>query len=200
MALITAAQARLALPALTGTVEDTTLGTVIDAIGRAFARHCGYPPASVGGNPTMESATYTLYLTGDGSRKLHLPVHPATAITSIEDDETLDFDGSTYLVSSGDYNLREGRYVLLTATSTHGAWSAVEGAIKIVYAAGFSTVPDDLALAARFAVKHWYELTRVQGKSSSSMGETSESFRDEAFLPPHVVKLLAPFRLGRAYL
>lgn len=200
MALITAAQARLALPALTGTTEDATLSTLIDAIGAAFARHCGYPEASVGGNPTMESATYTLYLTGDGSRRLDLPVQPAISITSIEDDDTLDFDGSTYLVTSSDYSLVKGQHVLLTSTSAHGTWNTTEGGIKVVYAAGYLTVPNDLALAARYAVKNWYDLRGTQGKSSSSMGETSESFRDEALLPPAVRALLAPYRLGRAYL
>ena len=202
MALITAAQARLVLTALTGTVEDTNLDTLIAAIGAAFARWCGYPPSSAGGNPTLESATYTRYLTGRGGRDLALDVWPVTSITSIQDDSTLDFDGSTYLVGATDYAIQDGEHgvVRLTSAAAHGSWSTGKGQIKAVFVAGFATVPNDLAFAARLAVKNIYELRNRQGKSSSSMGETSESFRDEELLPTSVRALLGGYRLPRRFL
>ena len=202
MALITAAEARELNPSLTGTGDDTLIGTLITAVGRAFARHCGYPAASVGGNATMESATYTRYYDGPGGRELTLDVWPVTAITSIEDDVTRDFDGSTYLVTSTDYAIREGArgLVLLKATATHGAWGTGSGVIKAVYTAGYSTVPDDLKQLAKQAVKHWYDLRTSQGKASTSQGSTTISLRDEDLLPALVQQGLSRYRLPRAWL
>lgn len=200
MALITAAEARLAIPELSGTSEDTNLDTVIAAVGRAFARKCGYPPASVGGNPTLESATYTRYLTGRGGRDLTLDVWPATSITSVQDDPVLDFDGSTYLVASTDYAIVDGRILRLKSTATHGSWSKSAGAIKVVFAAGYSTVPDDLKHLARLGVRHWWDLRKIQGRVSQGNGQQDATYRDEDFLPSLVLQGLGAFVLPRAFL
>lgn len=57
MAIVSAAEVRaVALPALTGTTEDTILGTLIDRADVAMARHLRWPtPAS--GTPTLEAAS-----------------------------------------------------------------------------------------------------------------------------------------------
>lgn len=86
MALITAAEARGYIPDMTGTAEDTALDTIIARVGEQFAHLCGFPPASAGGSPTMESAAYTRYydprraITDDVVR---LGIWPVTALSSI---------------------------------------------------------------------------------------------------------------------
>ncbi|WP_230685362.1 hypothetical protein, partial [Streptococcus pneumoniae] len=89
----------------------------------------GYPPASASATPTMESTSYTLYLTGTGGRDLYLPIRPTTAVASVYDDPDLDFTSSTYLVSSSDYAIvwdpRRGSVLRLTSTATWGVWSDI---------------------------------------------------------------------------
>lgn len=204
MALITAAQARERIPSLEGSTSDTLLDTMIAALGAAFARYCEYPAASVGGNPTMESASYTRYLDGSGTRELVLDVWPVTAITSIEDDPTEDFDGSTYLVTASDYGsgAREGNrgLVLLKATASHGVWNEGRRNIKAAFTAGFSTVPNDLQEIAKMAARDAWEARNHQGKKSQSQGDTSTTWNDDDFLTAPVRRALAPFRLPRAFL
>ena len=200
MALITTSQAKDWLPGLSGSGSDTLLTALVSGVDAAFARWCGYPPASAGAAPTLEDVSYTRYLTGSGTRWLALDVWPVQSVTSIEEDETLTWDGSTYLVDSGDYTLMEGRKLLLKATATHGLWSRTEGAIKAVFVAGFTAAPADLVVLAEQAVRNWWDSRTVQGKQSTSQGGTSTTFRDEDFLPPHVRRGLAAYRLPRALL
>ena len=202
MALITAPQAREKIPSLTGTGEDTLLDTMIAAAGVAFARYCGYPAASVGGNPTMEAATYTRYLDGPGGRDLNLDVWPVNSVTSIEDDPTRDFDGSAYLVAPTDYTIRDGNrgLVVLKSTAAHGQWSHIDGAIKVVYSGGFSAGPATLKELCKHAVRHAYDLRATQGKTNLSQGGVNVGLRDEDYLPALVRQGLDNFRLPRSLL
>lgn len=200
MALITATEAKNWLPGLTGSGSDTLIETLIAAVDAAFARWCGYPPASAGAAPTLEDVTYTRYLTGTGGRWLVLDVWPALSITSIEDDPTLTWDGSTYLVASTDYTLLEGRKVLLKETSAHGLWSSSDAALKVVSVAGYSTIPGDLKVLVEMAVRNWWDSRTTQGKASIVQGGTNTSLRDEEFLTAAVRRGLGPYRLPRAFL
>lgn len=198
MALISTTEAKQHLPALEGTGEDSLISTLIDRTGRVFARYCGYPPASVGGNPTMESATYTLYLDGSGCDTLRFPVWPVSSITSIYDDPTRGYS-STYLVPSTDYTVDgdEGLVVLAT-TGTWGAFSSAKRAVKATFVAGYATVPDDLKLAACLYVRHLWDLRHTQGRASVVEGNATGSMREET-IPAAVRELLAPYRLPSVY-
>jgi len=201
VALISATEARYALPGITD--EATLLTVLIDAVGHAFARKCGYPPATVGAAPTMESTSYTLDHDSIGGRDLLLRVTPATAITSVYDDAGLDFTDSTYLVPSTDYAIVEGRLLRLKSTATWGTWGVGSGRIRVAYTAGYVTVPADLKNLARMAVKYLFELRRTQGKASeSSEGGGSVSYQDTARgmgdrfdLPDYIMAGLGPYVL-----
>ena len=204
MALTTAANVRaLSEGGGIDSAEDTLLGVLIGRAGVALARHCGYPPASAGGAPTLESASYTRY-SGDGgcwvdsrdSRILHLEPWPVTAISSIYDDTDEEYGAST-LVDSGDYSIvgTSGSMVRLTTSSTHGSWSRAERAVKVAFTAGFSSVPSDLEHAAIELVLHWWGLRRRRGHTAMVTPDgMNTSYRDED-IPAHVRQLVAPYRL-----
>lgn len=197
MALITAAEARELVPALTGTAEDTFLDTLIARCGAAFARRCGYPPASAGVAPSMESlSTYTLDHDGRGGRDLTLRVWPATAISSVRDDPTLDFTSDTYLVTSTDYAIvDQGRTLRLKSTATWGSWGRGEGRIRVAFTAGYTAAaaPSDLKQLVAQAVHHWIDQRQTQGKKSVSQGGQVVTYDDSAFLPPWVEGALGGF-------
>ncbi len=197
MALITAAEAREAIPSLTGTGEDTLLATLITAVGAAFARYLRYPEASAGAEATLESTSYTLYLDGPGGRDLTVPVWPLTAVSTIEDDPELTYDGSTYLVPATDYAIADGRrgLVRLDVDSTWGHWSTANEAVKIVCTAGWSTVPAGIKAAAKLAVRHLWDLRARQGRQSVSQGDTTTAYRREDLVSGAVELLLAPYML-----
>lgn len=202
MAILTPAELRDWIPGLSGTGQDTLLATLIARADALLAGWLGYPPVSAGTAPTIEDATYTLFLPGPGGRRLILPVAPALSITSIEDDTQEEFDGVSELVASTDYVLRDetgngnAGVVLLTVDSVHGAWSATAArVIKVVGIFGFTAIPEPLKHAAILIAAHTYQQRATVGRQSipSPTGGTIQP-RSEA-LPEEAMTYAAPYRL-----
>lgn len=198
MALCTAAEVRAYMPDLSGTAEDTALDVFIARIGQAFAEWCGYPAASVGGTPSMESATYTRYYDParavrwqGGIQYLALGIHPVTSVTSVFDDPDLAYASADEIVS-GDRGLdgSNGRIYLLPTSSA--SFSATGSrAIKAVFAAGYATVPAGLKHAACLAVRDAWA-SRHSAQPSGLPGSNRGPWSDE------VAALLQPYRLPAA--
>jgi len=197
MAILTAAEVRaVALPALTGTTEDTILDTLIARADVAIARHLRWPaPAS--GTPTLEAASYVLlpervdYL---DSTLLSVGMRPIVSITSITvDDGTGAY--STTLAGSA-YALRgaAGRIKRIDGDPWIVDYLAA-GWYKVTVSAGFGTIPADIKQAACLLVAHWYRQLFPDGGSTSDAGIGSVVFRG-GVLPPPVVELLAPYMLA----
>ena len=205
MALISAAEARAYIRGLTGTAEDTLLGTLIDRAGAAFARYCAFPAASAGGMPTIESTAYTRYLDGPGGNTLRLGVRPILSVTSIHDDPDRTY-GSDDLIAAADYEVfGEDGIVVLKTTGATTAFSQSYRAIKAIYTAGYSTVPDDVKHAACLQVRWWYEGRDIVGfRSVSQTGGSISMGGDGAGgslrLLDEVKEVLAPYRLTDAWL
>lgn len=204
MALLTAAEAREHIPELAGTAEDTLINAIVARVGVVLAAWCGYPEASAGGSPSMESASYTEIVDGPGGRELRLPVWPVTAIASIYDDPGWTWAAAD-LVAAGDYGSapQDGRQglVVLAETASHGSWSTGRRAIKATFTAGFTTVPADVKLAAQLAVRAVFDLRRQQGKASvSGSGAMSMSLREEEVVIAAARQVIGHRRLPGAYL
>jgi len=194
MALVTAAEARLAIPALTSTGEDSNLDRLIDRAGAFIAAWCGYQPASVGGSATLEDVAYTLYLDGPGSLELVLPVGPLVSVASVYSDPLREY-GSDTLVDSGDYTIDGYRsLVILNESSTQGCWDTGYRAIKITATAGFATIPHDIKQATVQLVAHWWRLRRQAGKKSINQEGGTATLIPET-MPSQVAQLLGPYRL-----
>ncbi len=204
-AVITAAELRSRyLPEITGPGEDTYLGTLIDAAEQACARYCGFPAASSTTEPIFTSTTYTLYgpnsdsgvrLSDDGM-SLFLDPRPVTAVTSLHEDGDEGY-GSAYLISSSDYSV----VVWGIRMKPTGSWGALDPelgdrSIKVVFTAGYSTVPESLKFAVASFAKYLYLMRHHSGVSSVSEGGQSSSVEQE--IPDHVKTLLAPFVLSSA--
>lgn len=188
MALCTAAEVRAYDSSLTS-AEDSRIEDVIAHVGASFARYCNYPPATVGANPTMESASYTVYTDRGASPVLRLstfaimlPVAPVTGVTSVHDDADRDY-GAGDLVDSGDYDLDgDTGLISLRPTRSHGGWSTSFAAIKVVCTAGFSTIPDDIKHAAIVQALAWYRGIQRVGTENVSQGGISVRFSPRTLL------------------
>ena len=174
MALITAAEARAQLPGLTGTGDDTAIDVMIGRVDRVFARWCGYPAASAGGNASMEDASYVLYNGPGGlvtvldSRRIQLGVWPVTAVTSIYDDTTEAYGAA---VTASYYAIINGDAGIIEYTLTSGqAWRDTTAGhnLKVTATCGWVTIPDDLKQAVMMMVRHWRDLRHVQTKTSAN--------------------------------
>jgi hypothetical protein len=199
VAVVSGSECRLYIRGLTGTAEDTNIETIVDRVNPVVARYLGWPLMS-SGVYSLSSGTYIVYLTGDGSKRLDLPIIPTTAISSIYDDPELSYDDSADLVASSDYTLyaNEG-IVMLKHDSTHGYWTKTPRAIKVTMTAGFSTVPQEIKQAIGLQVAHIWQARDHVGRSKVSQGGGSIEVASLGLLP-EVKELLAPWRMGSAWM
>jgi hypothetical protein len=201
VAILTPAELRDWIPGLSSTGQDTLLTALIARADALLAGWLGFPASSVGAAPTLEDATYTLFLRGPGGRRLIVPVAPVLSVTSIEDDTEEEFDGSE-LVAATDYVLRDesqngnAGIVLLHQAATHGAWSLTDNrVIKIVGVMGYVTIPDPLKHAATIIATHLYQQRATLGRASiPAPNGQSVSPRPED-LPKEAFTYAAPYRL-----
>lgn len=198
MALVTEAEVKEAIPQLGSSDYSSAVTTLIARVGELFARRCGYPEATAGATPTMESTSYVLRVDGHGGRELDLELYPVTAVSAVRDDPTGDYTDDAYLVDSADYAIEEGRRLVLTSTSTWGAWGRGRLRVRVSMTAGFVTVPPLLRQLAIQAVRHWWESRNRQGRASASSGGDAIQYAAEDLIPPHVAAGLGAFMLPRA--
>ncbi|MFZ9975323.1 MAG: hypothetical protein ACO3GM_00800 [Candidatus Limnocylindrus sp.] len=144
MALITAAEARVYLPDLSGSGEDATLDVLIARASEHIARACGYPAPTTGGTPTMESTSYVRYydptraVQGDA---LTLGIWPVTAVSAVYDDPDEDYGASTEVLSSA-WTLVGDRGVIRIKPTAYHSWSSYgQRTIKVAFTAGYATIP-----------------------------------------------------------
>lgn len=206
MAVITQAEARVFLPGISA--DQATIATLITRADSILSAWCGYRGATASADPTFDSTTYTRYMHGPGGRVLQLPYWPVSSVTSIEDDTSEAFDGSTYLVASGDYDVErpgEPGRVRLKQTSTRGSWtqgaeSAVKP-IKAVFVAGYAagSAPEAIkeAVAEMVAILWGAKDTVAQGTVGIGAGGTASEKAPE--IPEHIKQKLRPFRMPGAY-
>ena len=193
MALATAAQVRAFLRALSGTAEDTTLDTFIARFDEIASGYCGFPLAS--NQITFENNTYTHYFDGDGSDRVQLRVIPANTITSIHVDVDRSYDSDS-LVASSDYTLDSDLgLVVLNTDSDQGSFTTGYRSVKIIYTAGFTSIPDGIIHACGVQVAHWYANRDTIGKPKINQAGSSIDVQSLALLP-EVRQALAPYRLG----
>ena len=166
----------------TSTLVDL-LETLIDAASDWIETYC---------DRKFMSRDYTEYTTGHGTDILPKQ-WPVTAVTSINYDTARDWDGTD--VDSDYIHIVDDRWIYVRG---YDFSNAQEGAVKLVYTAGYSTVPDDLQYACDSLVAQMFAKMKSKafGKSVQSMpgevgGSTTTYIHD---LPPDVKQILEGYK------
>lgn len=125
------------------TDDDTFIQNLITRVSDDIEKECGR---------TFADATYTEYRSGDSTGLLLLDQYPINSITSIHDDIDRDY-GADCLIDADDYSYYSdsGIVELDGLTFCRGVNN-----VKIVYNAGYTTIPTDLEQACikRVAVEY----------------------------------------------
>lgn len=176
MALTTLTAVKLKL-GISTTTYDTVLTSLITQASAAIKKRC---------RRELEAADYTEYPQGFGTRKLLLKEKPINSVASVRIDPTRAFTASnTLLTADVDYKIQ--RNVLYRLNNV---WPAArqnifglladavvpsDGIIKVVYNAGYSPIPDDLAAACELVVARWF------GEAKDGEPMSSESLEDYSY-------------------
>lgn len=197
MALLTTAEAKAAIGGLSGSSDETLLDALVAGVGVQLAQWCRFPKTAAG-TWAMESASYTLYLTGDGSDRLRIPVKPLVSVTSIYDDVLRAYGADTLVASSsytGGIDLDLG-LVYLLPTATKASWSnGVPRALKVSVVAGYATVDEGLKEAARATLRAAWSRRKMGEATESISGQGVSVSVAPSDIPPSARLLLAARRV-----
>lgn len=120
----------------------------------------------------------------------------------------INMGGSAYYDAFSMYAFwGRGKRALTPGLGRGQAWPNGDGNIKIVYVAGYSTIPPDVVLAANMLAAYMLKMAETSGliQTSQSLGPHSEAFDTDLFKigmqafsdpvdPAGVVGLLKPYR------
>lgn len=143
----------------------------------------------------MKAADYTEYYDGPDDEypdQILLNQFPLNSIASLHDDLDRNF-GSDMLVSSTDYVLYKERGIVRLFRNQACFQKGIQN-IKIVYNAGYTTIPGDLADACIQMVEHMFNRARTGGFDTASLGGKSETY-DKDEIPAAVKRTLRHYKI-----
>ncbi|HYF53119.1 MAG TPA: hypothetical protein VEA41_02545 [Salinarimonas sp.] len=171
----------------TSSTNDTIITAIRDAVDKIIPKYVGRD---------ILATTYTEYHDGDGSR-LHVKHYPIISVTSIEDDTTRVFAGGASTVISSSYYISNDQNSWDAGIVELFNWAFQRGRknVKIVYVAGWSTIPADLAHAAKLICAKEYKIQSklLLGEISQSVGDRTVTLDMETF-PKQAVQILERYR------
>ena len=143
----------------------------------------------------IKSTTYTEYYDGDGTKKLLLRKWPIVSVTSINVDIDRDFASDT-VMDSDDYYVDTENGIIDVWQETGVGPTVFEFGIKnvkIIYVAGYATIPNDLVHIANEHVAFLFRRSATEGTTSQSLGGKSEIY-DERDMPAWLRHRLSPYK------
>lgn len=142
---------------------------------------------------------YTEYYDGDDGAILRVNQHPIVSVTSIHTDPARDFEAAS-LVPSDDIigdarSYALGFIELLTYRFLRGMKS-----VKVVYSAGYATVPADLSQAVMLIVAKQFKVAekKMFAEGSYQVGNMTVTLSPDAF-PKDAMKVLDSYRRVAAF-
>ena len=118
-----------------GTLDanEDLVENLIDQVSKAIETFC---------DRTFDSTEHTEYINGEGRYWIRPKHYPITAVAGVWDDENWSW-GTQHLIDSSTYRISsDGRFII---SRLYSFTDAVEN-VKIIYTAGYSTIPLDLKM------------------------------------------------------
>lgn len=182
MSIISTAEATAYL----GISDTTGVADFIDTAQEAMENACGR---------SLVTTSVTEYHSGSGQRSLWLRDVPES-ITSIHVDANRAWGAATAL-SATDYMLIGCQLERLDSVWTYGQRN-----IRVIYAAGYTTVPDRIKHLAKIQVAamyaEWIRAKRNRNNlASENVGGWATTWLERRGVEPEVAEGLKPYRPGR---
>lgn len=170
--------------------EDLRLNSIIPSVSQLVKTYCGntfldYYSSNKTETFNIEWATHIVQLTES----------PVNTIVSVQEREAYSSAYTTLTVGDYEYFLDSSTDSILR-TSNGGQyqnWPRGVGSVKVVYTAGYSTVPEDLKLAVFDLVTYYLKDEHKERRSiagASVQNQASTSQRNNVSFPDHIKRIL----------
>ena len=169
--------------------HDTKLEVLISSVSQLVKTYCA--------NSFVDyfSSDKTEYFTLDwDTHSISLTESPVVSITSVEERSSYGSDYVALTEGAKEYYLdTESDTLYRTTESGWQNWAQGPGAVKVVYKAGYSTLPTDLRLAVidliNYYFKDEYKPNRTLGGATMANQTSSTQWRNVGF-PDHIKRIL----------
>jgi hypothetical protein len=161
---------------------DTKLGLFLAAGSAWVESYC---------NRIFSSASYTELLHGNRSNLMNPRQWPITAVTEVRMSSDRNWSDSSTLIAAANYGIStDGTGI----TYYNGYLPSGYDNVRVIYTAGYATIPQDIQLACLWAAE-WFYLHNTRGDSGrTSVGKQGESIGVLADIPPMIKAILQPYK------
>ena len=169
--------------------EDLRITALIPSISQLVKTYCGN--SFVDFYSSNKTETFNIDW---GTYIVQLTESPVNTIVSVQERESYSDAYATLTTGAYEYALDTATdSILRTNTSTYQNWPRGVAAVKVVYTAGYSAVPEDLKLAVIDLVTYYLkdehkERRTIQGASIQNASSSSQ--RDNVAFPDHIKRVL----------
>jgi hypothetical protein len=168
---------------ITSTEKDRKLEMLINNVETIIKNYCGI---------SFTSATYTEDLDLEGNY-VFLSEIPASSVTTVS---YYDADGVLTAIDAAEYRLYTGESMLEltnTAVSLIATSKYLNKQVRVVYVAGYSTIPLDVKQVTMDLVKY-YDKSEYTPLMSSNIRSIDYDVMSSVSFPPHIRRVLALYR------
>lgn len=140
---------------------------------------------------------YTEFQDGMASNRIMLDQWPAEKPSELWIDKTREFTDTAYKLDAADYELdlsARGEGIGVVLTKKNCFFQRGTRNIKIVYNAGFDTIPDELENACLFTVEFFYDMRSDRRVGTQSKGKNQENTTYREDLPLIVQNILLAYK------
>lgn len=177
---LTAVKDHLGIPPAT-TTFDARLTRFIDAASQAIENFL---------DRTVLTATYTEIQDGRASNRVILRNFPVTSVTSVYIDPDSEFTDPSTEVDSSDFRLEDESLIVLL----HRQFPRGTQNVRVIYDAGYATVPPVIENSCLFLVEWYYDLQNDLRVGNVSKGKNNETTKYLTEWPKWLKDQLMPYR------
>lgn len=183
---------------ITGVKDDTRIALLVTAVSQLIKTYCGNSFVDYYSSAKTEyfNIDYDTYI-------VQLSESPLVAVTSVHERSS---QADSYVLLEKDGTNGKYDYYIDTTTDSifrtnddqYKNWEKGVGAVKVVYTAGYSSIPEDLKLAAydlvNYYIKDEYKARRTIAGATID-NQTSSTLRGNVGFPDHIKRVLDMYKM-----
>ena len=169
--------------------EDLRVNALIPSVSQLVKTYCGN--SFVDFYSSNKTETFNINW---GTHIVQLTESPVNAIVSVQERNAYNNAYTTLTTGAYEYSLDSSTdSILRTTSSSYKNWPTGVDAVKVVYTAGYSAVPEDLKLAVIDLITYYLKDEHKERRTiagASIQNQASSSQRDNVAFPDHIKRVL----------